>query len=77
MGSNWKAAAIRVLVNPSSVGEFSILPSATLRKIRHAIMFVKVMYAGTRMKRRPAGTDEEKITPKFAKKRKVAALYQT
>lgn len=63
-GPDPKAAAIFVVVNARS----SITPRATPRNTWHAIIFVKGMYAGSRMYRRDGGTEEDTITARFAKK---------
>lgn len=70
-GPNWNAAAILVLFNVVSV--LSIIPSATPRNRRHAIMFVKLMYIVMREYRAARGAGET-INAKFVKENNIEAL---
>lgn len=67
------AAAILVVLKPVA-GESSIIPSATPRKTRHAIMFVKPANTVVIMKCSDVGINGDTITAKLAKKKTMTAL---
>lgn len=71
-GADRKAALIVVLV---SMGSWMI-PRATSRNTRHAIIFMKGIYPGTRMNRRLMGSEGESIVARFGTKNPIVALRE-
>lgn len=69
-GADRNAASISLVDNAGS----SMIPRATIRKARHAMIFVKAPYDGVKMYRKDAGTHEENIIMTITMKNMMVAL---